>query len=106
LLVGDSVSIGYTPTVISALKNLAQVQHGLWDVANGGAGSTKEGLACLENYLVKQHQSNVTWDMIVFNFGLHNMHDGTQQEYGLELQQITQRLSEATTTLVYALTTP
>ena len=39
LIVGDSVSIGYSPTAVEDLKDICQLQHGPWDVSDGGAGS-------------------------------------------------------------------
>lgn len=42
LIVGDSVSIGYTPFVASVLKDIALVQHAPWDYSDGGAEETGE----------------------------------------------------------------
>ena len=45
----DAVSIGYFSYVDVIEKELAgicQVQHGPWDVSDGGAGATTEGVVC------------------------------------------------------------
>ena len=89
LILGDSVSIGYTSVVTDILKSTCQVQHGPWDVADGGAGSTAEALPCLDNYLVTQHQTPVHWDVILFNFGLHNLNDTTPESQATYKQQLT-----------------
>lgn len=36
------------------LRPVAQVQHGPWDVSDGGAGDTAVGVACLDRWLVTQ----------------------------------------------------
>ena len=54
LVIGDSVSIGYVGGVEEILKPIAQVQHGPWDVSDGGAGDTATGVACLDRWLVTQ----------------------------------------------------
>ena len=54
LVIGDSVSIGYVGGVEEILKPVAQVQHGPWDVSDGGAGDTATGVACLDRWLVTQ----------------------------------------------------
>jgi hypothetical protein len=74
LIIGDSVSIGYTSlgtkNVMKLLAPMAQVQHGPWDVSDGGAGDTATGVACLDRWLMTQTQQPVKWDLITFNFGL------------------------------------
>jgi hypothetical protein len=71
LVIGDSVSIGYTDMggiqrVQSHLKGACQVQHGPWDVSDGGAGSTALGVTCLDHWLRTQAQVPVKWDVIQF----------------------------------------
>eukprot|EP00041_Stephanoeca_diplocostata_P021446 m.499893 g.499893 ORF g.499893 m.499893 type:complete len:285 (+) comp21828_c0_seq21:168-1022(+) len=112
LIIGDSVSIGYYSYVDVIEKELAgicQVQHGPWDVSDGGAGATTEGVACLDNWLVTQAQEPVKWDVIQFNFGLHNLEDNTTEglhNYSTQLLNITNRLEATGAKLLYALTTP
>ena len=108
LIIGDSVSIGYTPTAVEDLKEICQLQHGPWDVSDGGAGATSVGVACLDNFLVTQAQESVKWDVILFNFGLHNLDNSTAAEalYKTQLVNITERLVLTGASLIYALTTP
>ena len=97
IILGDSVSIGYFPAVAAALKDECLVQHAPWDVSDGGAGSTAAGLACLDNYLVTQAQEAYTPDAVLFNFGLHDLSNGTrcETEYARQLANITARLAAA-----------
>eukprot|EP00039_Didymoeca_costata_P028140 m.20125 g.20125 ORF g.20125 m.20125 type:complete len:268 (-) comp6757_c0_seq2:153-956(-) len=109
LVIGDSVSIGYFPTVQNALKDVCQAQHGPWDVSDGGAASTSNGVACLDNWLVTQAQQPIKWDLITFNFGLHNLEDNTTAglaNYTSELLNITNRLINQGAKMLYVSTTP
>jgi hypothetical protein len=64
LIIGDSISIGYTPPVIEMLKGVANVQR-----VKANCGDTKSGL---EN--LKKRWLDVTkWDVIHFNWGLHDL---------------------------------
>ena len=96
-------------TAAKFLQGKAQLQHGPWDVDNGGAGSTSVGVSCLQNFLVTQSQTAVDWDVILFNFGLHNLDNSSAAEalYKAQLTEITQRLvATGTKKLIYATTTP
>ena len=62
LLIGDSVSIGYTLKVREKLKGKANVHR---IPQNGGA--TEVGLANMKKWLRDEK-----WDVIHFNFGLHD----------------------------------
>jgi hypothetical protein len=110
LVIGDSVSIGYTPIVAQLLNSTCQVQHGPYDNNDGGALDTSYGLQCLDNFLVTQRQTPVIWDVIVFNFGLHNLinTDEAKQSYKRELLEISLQLSLRMpfSKLIYATTTP
>ena len=63
LLIGDSVSIGYTLAVREELAGVANVHR---PAAN--CGSTKIALRDLEQWLGDRR-----WDVIHFNFGLHDL---------------------------------
>ena len=63
LLIGDSISMGYTLPVREKMKGLANVHRAL-----GNSGDTARGLAQLDKWLGKDH-----WDVIHFNFGLHDL---------------------------------
>lgn len=65
LMMGDSVSIAYLPTVRKELEGLANVHR---VAANCGATKT-----ALEYYgLVRWLKEGEKWDVIVFNHGLHD----------------------------------
>lgn len=112
LIIGDSVSIGYTTiaskNVVTLLEKYAAVQHGPWDVSDGGAGDTAMGVLCLDRWLMTQASQPVNWDLIAFNFGLHDMTNTTYCEdlYKAQLTNITTRLSNLGSKLVYMTTTP
>ncbi|MCP5560982.1 MAG: SGNH/GDSL hydrolase family protein [Verrucomicrobiaceae bacterium] len=64
LIVGDSISIGYTPPVIEMLKGVANVQR-----VKANCGDTKAGLANLKSRWL----GTTKWDVIHFNWGLHDL---------------------------------
>lgn len=102
LLIGDSISIGYTPVVRELLVGQANI-HRVPD--NGGA--TVLGLALLDEWL-----GDKKWDVIHFNFGLHDITviDGqprnTPEGYAKNLRAIVQRLQRTGARLVFATSTP
>eukprot|EP00545_Synedropsis_sp_CCMP1620_P003181 CAMPEP_0119007208 /NCGR_PEP_ID=MMETSP1176-20130426/2853_1 /TAXON_ID=265551 /ORGANISM="Synedropsis recta cf, Strain CCMP1620" /LENGTH=266 /DNA_ID=CAMNT_0006959311 /DNA_START=87 /DNA_END=883 /DNA_ORIENTATION=- len=110
LIIGDSVSIGYTPAATLLLQDVCQLQHGPYDTTNGGAGNTKYGLACLPNFLRTQRQTQVKWDVIMFNFGLHDLVNTPEAKaiYRDDLAMIKQQLiaEQPQAKLLYATTTP
>lgn len=63
LIIGDSISIGYTPYVQQALAGQAEVVHNL-----GNAQDSANGLKNLEAWL-----GDGKWDVISFNFGLWDL---------------------------------
>lgn len=103
LLIGDSISGGYTGMVQSHLKGIAVVQRG----QNGGP--TTKGLEILDDILGDQ-----PWDVIHFNWGLHDMtwqfrmkpEERGVKEYGARLEQLVQRLKKTDAQLIWATTTP
>lgn len=108
LVIGDSVSIGYVGGVATALKPKALVQHGPWDTSDGGAGDVATGVACLDRWLVTQTQQRVKWDVITFNFGLHDLTNSSHCEalYRAQLANVTSRLVDVGAKLLYVTTTP
>ncbi|MCA9080090.1 MAG: VCBS repeat-containing protein [Planctomycetaceae bacterium] len=112
LLIGDSISIGYTMAVRDAFIGEANVHRIL---TNGGP--TDKGLEQLAGWLGSE-----SWDVIHFNFGLHDLkyldaNDqlvdpsvGTQvnspEEYRQNLELIVQQLQATGAKLVWANTTP
>ncbi len=63
LIVGDSISIGYTPYVQESLKDEAIVRHN-----PGNAQHTGKGLKNIENWIGAEN-----WDIIQFNWGLWDL---------------------------------
>ena len=63
LLIGDSISIGYTPHVVAALKGKVEVMH-----HRGNAQHTGTGLKMLDRWVGK-----TKWDVIHFNWGLWDL---------------------------------
>merc|ERR1712110_575359 len=84
------------------------VQHGPYDVSDGGALDTAWGVACLDQWLVTQAQVAVKWDVIAFNWGLHDRSNSSKCEdvYRAQLANITTRLLATGAKLLYATTTP
>lgn len=95
LLIGDSVSRGYTLAVRAALAGKANVHR-----APENCGGTSRGLAKLEVWL-----GEGKWDLIHFNFGIHDRGTATA-DYARRLEQIIGRLRKTGATLVWASTTP
>jgi lysophospholipase L1-like esterase len=103
LLIGDSISIGYTPPVREMLKGKANVHRIL---TNGGP--TTNGAANLDKWL-----GDGKWDVIHFNFGLHDLkimetgkHQVSIEDYEANLRKIVARLKETKAKLIWAATTP
>ena len=109
LLIGDSISMGYTLPVRTLLKGKANL-HRIPD--NGG--STKDGLTHLDAWL-----GDGKWNVIHFNWGLHDlkhMKDGkldltgerisTPAEYEANLRVLVKRLQATGARLIWASTTP
>ena len=121
IVLGDSVSIGYTPYVAALLANVALVQHAPFDTRDGGAEETAYGLKCLE-YFVKDPAGKLLQpDVLMFNFGLHDGplgnatepgQQGNSSVYPGELEQIARGLQRlfppatSRTKLLFALTSP
>jgi hypothetical protein len=63
LIIGDSISIGYTPFVQEDLKDIADVVHN-----PGNAEHTGTGLKNIDKWIGDGH-----WDIIQFNWGLWDL---------------------------------
>ncbi len=103
LLIGDSISIGYTVAVRELLKERANVHR---IPANGGP--TVNGLTHLEEWV-----GNGKWDVIHFNWGLHDirvMDDGNHQvslgDYEKNLRALVTTLEKTRARLIWCSTTP
>ena len=63
LLIGDSISIGYTPHVREMLKDKVNIHH-----PPDNCGDSGKGITALDKWL-----GDKKWDVIHFNFGLHDL---------------------------------
>ena len=116
LVIGDSVSIGYTPKIAAHMVDVALVQHSPWDIRDGGAEETAYGVACLDYLLHSPSGVFLKPDVIMFNWGLHDgplKNETEPGQYGLpavyaeQLENITVRLiaAQPQAKLIFALTT-
>ena len=103
LLIGDSISEGYTAPVRRLLSGKANVHR----IPENG-GPTSNGLTNLARWL-----EGKKWDVIHFNWGLHDlkiMADGTRQvppeAYEANLRRLLHELKATGAILVWATTTP
>jgi acyl-CoA thioesterase-1 len=103
LLIGDSISIGYTVPVRTALAGKANVHR-----PNTNCGPTTTGIAGLDKWL-----GDGKWDAIHFNWGLHDlkqMDGGKRQvpidEYEKNLRKLVERLKKTGAKLIWCSTTP
>jgi lysophospholipase L1-like esterase len=103
LLIGDSISIGYTLQVRELLKGRANVHR---IPVNGGA--TEVGIENLKDWL-----DDGPWDVIHFNFGLHDAkylseteQRATREQYVANLATILKSLKATNAKLIFATTTP
>ena len=102
LLLGDSISIGYTVPVREALAGKVNVHR---PAAN--CGPTTSGLKSIDKWL-----GEGKWDVIHFNWGLHDLKyiDGKHQvpidEYEKNLTTLVERLKKTGANLIWCATTP
>ena len=128
LLLGDSISIGYTAEVRRILEGRALVVRPT--SANGGAencAGTNNALTLEEGGATKLERwlalEGGAWDVIHFNFGLHDLkrvnpesgrnsndpkdpHQAEPERYGAQLAQVVELLEATGARLVLATTTP
>eukprot|EP00928_Gymnodinium_smaydae_P000366 TRINITY_DN10141_c0_g1_i1.p1 TRINITY_DN10141_c0_g1~~TRINITY_DN10141_c0_g1_i1.p1 ORF type:complete len:354 (-),score=45.45 TRINITY_DN10141_c0_g1_i1:186-1193(-) len=118
LVMGDSVSIGYTPALASQLADVAHVTHSPYPT-DGGVEETKYGARCIDYLLRAPSGTPIEPDLIVFNWGLHNALSGNKTgtkyidgnygpptEYAPYLKPIMERVRKAAPKVLFALTTP
>ncbi len=115
LIIGDSISIGYTKPTIELLQGTAHVER-----VKANCGDTKRGLKYLERWLGK-----TDWDVIHFNWGLHDLcyrHPDSKtqghrdkvngtisvplDQYEKNLETLVKQLEKTGATLIWATTTP
>lgn len=103
LLIGDSISMGYTLPTRAALAGIANVHR-----PPVNCGATPAGLKGIDAWLGADG-----WDVIHFNWGLHDLRylpTGEQlsppADYERNLQRLVARLMKTGAVLVFATTTP
>lgn len=113
LLIGDSISMGYTLPLREKFKQTANVQH-----PTENCGASRRILERIDQYL-----GDKDWDVIQFNSGIHDLtlmsrqgatsksdEGGTVQvpldEYRTNLEKIIKRLKQTGATLIWCTTTP
>ena len=99
LLIGDSVSRGYTQAVRTSLAGKANVHR-----APANCGPTASGIKNLDAWLTSA-PGDAKWDVIHFNFGIHDRNTPVA-DYAARLERIVERLEKTRAKLVWATTTP
>lgn len=103
IIIGDSVSEGYEPVVAANLSKAVYVQHSPWS-QGGGADDVFNGLNCEEAFLRTSMYVPAKWDLISYNFGLHDL--GGTDGYESALTNFTARLLRTGSKLAFVSTTP
>lgn len=112
LIIGDSISIGYTLPLRAALEGVANVHRPPENCAH-----TWKGLESIERWL-----GEGKWDLIHFNWGLHDLkyvdkegklalppkgkQVSTVAEYAANLEKLVRRLKQTGAELIWRPTTP
>ena len=102
LLIGDSISIGYTVAVRRELAGKANVHR-----APTNCGPTIRGLEQLDRWL-----GDGRWDVIHFNWGLHDLkkiegkHQVPIEDYAKNLGELVERFEKTGAALIWCSTTP
>ena len=113
LILGDSISIGYTPHVKELLEEVAEVSR-----PGDNCQGTTNGVKKIDTWL-----GTSRWDVIHFNFGLHDLkhedpvthQNSTREEdpkqadvkqYARNLKVIVEKLKKTGAVLIFATTTP
>lgn len=95
LLIGDSVSRGYTQAVRKALAGKVNVHR-----APANCGPTASGIKNIDVWL-----GDGKWDLIHFNFGIHDRNTPIP-DYRQRLEQLIERMRKTGAKLMWASTTP
>ncbi|HEY3324529.1 MAG TPA: SGNH/GDSL hydrolase family protein [Planctomycetota bacterium] len=115
LIIGDSISIGYTDDVRKLLAGKANVHR-----INGNAGPSNSGVKKLSEWI---DAKSGKWDVIHFNFGLHDIkkssggkemkgfqtsdgHQVSAEDYDKNLREIVAKLKKTGAALIWCSTTP
>jgi len=121
LILGDSISIGYTPYVKKALLNTANVVRPTLPQGRAeNCAGTVNGIKHIERWLAA---GNHKWSVIHFNFGLHDLkrvdpknrknsndpahpRQSEPADYEKQLTEIVEKLLKTKARLIFATTTP
>ena len=95
LIIGDSISRGCTVPVRNALKGKVNVHR-----APANCGPTRYGLEKLDVWM-----GEGGWDLVVFNFGIHDRRTPTET-YTANLEQLIERIKPRTKKIVWLTSTP
>lgn len=111
LIIGDSISIGYTPFVQTSMASKANIVHN-----TGNAQATSYGLANVSSWI-----GTTKWDVIQFNWGLWDLAYRTAgrtdlnkatgvlttslEDYRINLEAIIQKLLATKAKLIFVTTT-
>jgi acyl-CoA thioesterase-1 len=102
LILGDSISIGYTPRLRKSLDGKANVHRPTTNCRWSAFGDQR----------IDEWIGNEKWDLIHFNFGLWDWYGWSQdtkatpESYSKSLENIVQKLKKSEAELVFAMTTP
>jgi len=97
LIIGDSISRSYTSDTRKLLTGKANVYR-----APANCGPTANGLKYLASWL---DQGTGKWDLITFNFGIHDK-DTNPERYAANLETIIGKLRATSAKLLWVNTTP
>lgn len=121
LILGDSISIGYTSHVKKSLKDSAFVTRPMrGHRAAENCEGTDKGITAIDRWLA---MGDGQWDVIHFNFGLHDLkrvnadsgknsnnaddpYQSDPEAYKKQLQVIVEKLKQTGAHLIFATTTP
>jgi acyl-CoA thioesterase-1 len=115
MIIGDSISVGYTDGVREELAGQANVYR-----VQGNAGPSSSGVQQVDKWIAS---GTGRWDVIHFNFGLHDVKLGTggkdnrpyptadghqvpAADYERNLREIVAKLKRTGATLIWCSTTP
>jgi acyl-CoA thioesterase-1 len=117
LIIGDSISIGYQVPLREALSGKANVHRPATN-----CGPTTRGVEQIEQWLGSENTGGGKWDVIHFNFGLHDVRHfddaakatdadkGHRQvsdsDYEKNLDKLVSRMKRTGAKLIFAMTTP
>lgn len=119
LILGDSISIAYTPYVQKILADGAVVLRPTKGKGAENCAGTNNGVANIDRWL---EIDGGNWDVIHFNFGLHDLkhvdakgqnsnnaddpHQADPERYAKQLREIVGKLKATGASLIFATTTP